>query len=371
MKKLLATLTVVAVFVAAFGFAYPGTASAGFFDEFFDDLVGYWPADVDGDDPALDATGNGNHMNLGAANTFPDTDDPAYDCTLANIAPTPGNVCGLEFTSVFSGGDFTPDSDFATVPNANILDVTSAYTLSAWVRVDNVLAGGVFTYRPILVRGADDGSDEDDIEVYVQAISKDLIVLHNRGNGGSNDFVGFVDPPLDTIFHLAVRCNGADVNVFYDGVSQAVTQNTTAMASDPLDTDKDWLIGKFNHGAFVNLPLGSGPEKFFEGLIDEVMIFDSALTDAQIAILAAGVVAPGQVSFCLDTPAGAVVNDQGCSIDQICPCGAPLGRTAWRNHGEYVTCVTSASAEFLEEGRLTKAQRRDLVRQAAQSACGQ
>lgn len=290
MKKIV-TLTAAVAFTFAAGWLYPGTASAGVFDT----LVGYWPADVDGDDPTLDISGNGNNADLGATNTFPEADDPAYDCTLANIAPTPGNVCGLEFTSVFSAGDFTSDSDFATVPNAAVLDVTSAYTLSAWVRIDGALltpignCPGCFTYRPILVRGADDGAtNQNDIEIYVQANSKDLIVAHNRGLLGTFDFVGFVDPPLDTVFHLAVVYDGTDAQAFYDGVPAAVTQNTTVMTADPLDTDKDWLIGKVNHSGFVNFPSGSGREKFFEGLIDEVMIFSTALSDDEIATLAGG-----------------------------------------------------------------------------------
>ena len=45
------------------------------------------------------------------------------------------------------------------LPNNASLDMTSAYTLEAWLYVDDVAP-----YRPILVRGADDGTDANDIE---------------------------------------------------------------------------------------------------------------------------------------------------------------------------------------------------------------
>ncbi len=272
MRTRLGVLTTVvaltaAVFAVGFGFGGPANAfhPSG--------PVGYWPFDVDGTDPTTDVA-HGNDADLGASNTYPEADDPAYDCALANIAPTPGNVCGLEF----DGSD-----DFGTVPNAQLLDVTSAYTLSAWLSSDDTSLTNA--HRPILVRGADDGAtNANDIEVYIQANSKGVVVAHNRGNGGTFDFVRFVPPPLGTVFHLAVVYDGSNAQAFYDGVAAAVNQNTTAMAADPLDTDRDWLIGKVNHSAF-NVA-STGRNQFFDGLIDEVRIYNRALSNAEVAQLA-------------------------------------------------------------------------------------
>lgn len=74
--------------------------------------------------------------------------------------------------------------------------------------------------------------------------------------------------------------------------------------------------------------------------------------------------------LCLGTQPGQVVTAIGCSVKQICPCEAPLGRTMWSTHAEYLACVRNASAELLEDEVLTKAQRRELLRQAQPSACG-
>src|SRR5262249_4752620 len=50
--------------------------------------------------------------------------------------------------------------------------------------------------------------------------------------------------------------------------------------------------------------------------------------------------------FCLGTPSGSRVTHLGCSADQLCPCAAPLGRTGWLNHGEYVRCVKNTAKDL-------------------------
>lgn len=68
---------------------------------------------------------------------------------------------------------------------------------------------------------------------------------------------------------------------------------------------------------------------------------------------------------CSNTASGAVVNADGCSIDQLCPCDGP-----WRNHGEFVNCTKRVTAEFVRNGLISPQRRSELVRQAARSDCG-
>jgi len=68
---------------------------------------------------------------------------------------------------------------------------------------------------------------------------------------------------------------------------------------------------------------------------------------------------------CPNTPPGAVVDTNGCSIAQLCPCNGP-----WKNHGEYVKAVESVAKRFVQEGRITEQQRAAIVKQAANSDCG-
>ena len=74
---------------------------------------------------------------------------------------------------------------------------------------------------------------------------------------------------------------------------------------------------------------------------------------------------PDYLDQCPDTRAGAVVDANGCSIDQLCPCEGP-----WRNHGEYLNCLRAVAAQFAQDGLITAAEAKLLLRQAASSDCG-
>jgi hypothetical protein len=154
------------------------------------------------------------------------------------------------------------------------LSMTTAYSIEAWV----LSTGPTPDYRIIAIRG---GGNANDVEVYIQRNTNDLIVAHNRTNGGSFDFVGFVDPPAGVFFHLAVTFDGVEVRGFYNGLEAGVTQGTRVVTA-PLYTNIGWEFGRTQHTAFIGLGR-------YTGLIDELSIYDRALTAAEIqAIYDAG-----------------------------------------------------------------------------------
>jgi YVTN family beta-propeller protein len=57
-------------------------------------------------------------------------------------------------------------------------------------------------------------------------------------------------------------------------------------------------------------------------------------------------------------------------IDQLCPCGGPVSGEDWKNHGEYVSCVTQAVEDPAVAGLITEEEKGDIVSDAAQSDCG-
>lgn len=73
--------------------------------------------------------------------------------------------------------------------------------------------------------------------------------------------------------------------------------------------------------------------------------------------------------FCPDTPEGAVIDETGCSgpqlIDQECPLDG-----AYRNHGEYVSCVAHAAEDVLELGLITEEEKDAIVSDAGHSDIG-
>ena len=54
---------------------------------------------------------------------------------------------------------------------------------------------------------------------------------------------------------------------------------------------------------------------------------------------------------CPDTPAGDLVDPNGCST---CPCEASVDGSAWDSHGVYVRCVVQEARQRLQEHAATK-----------------
>ena len=154
------------------------------------------------------------------------------------------------------------------------------------------------------------------------------------------------------------------------------------------------------------------------GRIDDLRIHGVALTDEELEQVLGtppdcdGDGVSDDLDLCRATPAGAVVDEDGCSIVQLCgvdlgwgdastgedldadgtlnendacPCSDP-GQTAlvagctlddlcscdggWRNHGQYVKCVSHSTRDLARSGVLTEEEREALVELAAESDCG-
>ncbi len=76
--------------------------------------------------------------------------------------------------------------------------------------------------------------------------------------------------------------------------------------------------------------------------------------------------------LCNFTPTGEVVGRiTGCSIAQLCPCDGPFGTNRdWRNHGQYVSCVTVTAIAFRLEQLITTQQKLQIISAAVHSSCG-
>jgi Thrombospondin type 3 repeat len=68
---------------------------------------------------------------------------------------------------------------------------------------------------------------------------------------------------------------------------------------------------------------------------------------------------------CQGTTLGSVVDGNGCSIVEYCPC-----QSEWRNHGAYVKCVARTSESFVAAALITSTQKDAIVSSAGGSSCG-
>lgn len=73
---------------------------------------------------------------------------------------------------------------------------------------------------------------------------------------------------------------------------------------------------------------------------------------------------------CPATAPGAVVNAQGCGIEQLAPCAGPAGGGTWKSHGQYLLAVARAGAAFQSAGLITRDEKEAIIRAAIHSDCG-
>lgn len=73
---------------------------------------------------------------------------------------------------------------------------------------------------------------------------------------------------------------------------------------------------------------------------------------------------------CADTPAGSLVTRRGCSIDQLCPCDAPVTGDQWESAAQYLRCVARATRTLRREGQLSRQESLRILRRASRSGCG-
>jgi hypothetical protein len=77
------------------------------------------------------------------------------------------------------------------------------------------------------------------------------------------------------------------------------------------------------------------------------------------------------IDECWWSPIGVVVDGQGCSIDQLCPCESPRASSAlWENHGAYVSCVAKQAERFVVLGLMSEAAKGAKVASVATTTCG-
>lgn len=74
---------------------------------------------------------------------------------------------------------------------------------------------------------------------------------------------------------------------------------------------------------------------------------------------------PDYLDHCPNTVSDSIVNRDGCSIDQLCPCEAP-----WKNHGEFVNCMKDVLRQFINDTLISFEASRLLFQWATESDCG-
>jgi hypothetical protein len=189
-------------------------------------------------------------FNEGAGTTAADASGNGNTGTIVNAVWTTSGKYGNAL--VFNG-----TNAWVTIKDAAALDLTTGMTLEAWVNPSRVGRA----WRDVIYKGNDN--------YFLEATSNHGAVPGGGGTFGSADVVTFGSSalPVNQWTHLAVTYNGSLLRLYENGVlvSSSVQSGNILTSSNALQIGGDSIFGQY-----------------FAGGIDEVRIYNVALTAAQI-----------------------------------------------------------------------------------------
>ena len=208
--------------------------------------------------------------------------------------PTWSNGYPFNPTAVTPGDyalDFTGTNSYVDVGNAAALNL-SRFTLEAWIKkgaggsTTNTGSGGVLAY-PIIAKGrAEVETPAADINYFmgIDATGHLVADFEEAANGTTpglnHPVVGLVPIPNDEWHHVAATYDGTTMAVYVDGVldrSLAISQPPNTAGTPPVGIGTA-MNSRGLRGNDANVFTGG----YFDGAIDEVRIWDSARTQAEI-----------------------------------------------------------------------------------------
>jgi hypothetical protein len=186
--------------------------------------------------------------------------------------------------SLLNGGTYAPGvigsafsldgvNDHVRVANSGNLQFTMAMTASAWVRTDSYNR-----WNPIIVKWDAIPIGQRSFAFGIDPSGRGYFGVTRDGtDGGSVSALSSGAVALNTWTHLAGTYDGAFVRFYVNGVLESEMPQTGSIFVGP----DDLAIG----GVVGGVGVGSSAYNF-RGLIDEAMVYNRALTGAEIVALA-------------------------------------------------------------------------------------
>jgi hypothetical protein len=198
-----------------------------------------------------------------------------------------GNNGTLQGGATFAAGEvaqafsFNGVNDFVRIPASSSLQ-PATITLDAWIK-PQVFAN----YQKIISKDfRGDGSWNYPYASYILDLTNNAPAAHITINGALTDCISPEAVPMGSFTHVAATYDGTALRIYQNGI----LKNTTS------------AVGTITYGNLTDLALGTRspytPDEGVTGLIDEIEIFNRALSASEIqAIFAAG-----SAGVCKPTP---------------------------------------------------------------------
>lgn len=201
------------------------------------EAVGSWRFDIDGENPTKDGSGYGKNCAIYGA---------AY-----SIDTLTGQGRALEFA----------DNNYLNCGQVLPVSKTSPFTMSAWVKANNI------SYWHTII-----GTNSSYAQIALHLGSQPEAVFGQNGGGGWWLTSGGIS--VNKWHHIAgVYTSKDDARIYVDGIFKGKTNCSSRTNNCEFTNNHDvTLMGRYSVG---------GPE-WFNGLIDDVRIYNKSLTEVQI-----------------------------------------------------------------------------------------
>ncbi len=215
-----------------------------------DGLVGYWKLDEGAGTTAVDDSGYGYNSEL--------TNSPVWDAAVPST---------MDFPDPYAlGFDRSGVTEYATTSGTPKIDGAQELTLSTWVYMNSAPSGTGYTYMRFISLG-----NEKAVLRYYDNSGVDAVQFYMSIGGSLHSIV--VSPPWTTgvWFHVAGTYDGSVMRVYVDGAEMETLS----------------IAGTVDAGNGVRLSHSANDEAL-DGRLDDVRIYNRALSPAEISALADG-----------------------------------------------------------------------------------
>jgi len=176
-----------------------------------------------------------------------------------------GTASGTEWSTSGRYGtalSFDGTSSTVTIPDSDSLDLTSAMTVEAWIN-PTALGATAWSWRTVVLKEQPAG-----MAYALYANNGSARPTGQVNIGGEQNALGPAQLPLGTWTHLAVTYDGASLQLYVNGlpVGSKAQSGPIPGSNSPLRIGGNAVWGEY-----------------FAGLIDEVRIYDRALSRDEIA----------------------------------------------------------------------------------------
>jgi len=179
-----------------------------------------------------------------------------------------GILTGSEWTNGIVGGalEFDGTDGYVSVPSSSSLQLTSALTIAGWIKANSWDSGN--EVDPIARKG------EGNPNNYQLAVVDGRATFYLDGGEADDDgFVGNTPLNTDQWYHIAATWDGVAVRIYVDGV----------VDNDPSDSRGD-VIGTDTRPFYLG---GRSGTDLLDGTLDDIRLYNRALSEAEIKSLAA------------------------------------------------------------------------------------